>query len=806
MQNQTTAQIKDLISLYLSRYYGVSLQEASDMQIYKSIVMILRGILAEKRQNSKKRMCEQQAKRVYYMCMEFLLGPSVKTCLYNLGLTDQYTKALKEIGRDIEKIYDMEPDPGLGNGGLGRLAACFMDSLASLDYPAFGFSICYEYGLFKQKIVDGNQFELPDAWMKDGDTWLVPRSDKIFSVKFGGKISEDWSSGKLRIIHRDYEEVEALPYDMFISGHSSENVSVLKLWKAQAAHGFDFNLFNKGLYDKAVSENNAAEVISKCLYPADNHNEGKLLRLSQQYFLVSASMQCIINDHLALYNTLNNFHEKVAIHINDTHPALCIAELMRLFMDEYGYSWDYAWRIITKTVSYTNHTVLPEALECWNEDFFKLKLPRIHMIVSEINTRFCKELWDKYTGDWDRISRMSILCNNQVRMANLSVCGSHKVNGVSKLHSDILKADIFNDFYRDTPDKFTNVTNGIAHRRWLCASNPRLCQLISELIGDGYIKNPEELSKLKVFENEETVLQRIGEIKKLNKIDFSNRMARMTGQIFDPDTVYDVQAKRMHEYKRQLLKALQIIDTYATLLENPDADVEPVTFMFAAKAFGGYYVAKEIIRLICSISAEIEKNPKIKEKMRVIFFEDYRVSLAEHLLPSANLSEQISLAGKEASGTGNMKLMINGALTLGTLDGANVEIHEAVGEENIFIFGLNADDVKALWSKGYASKEYYNSNPRIKRVVDMIAKGFNGESFDHISNYLLNAPGVPDPYMCLADFASYVHTFDLAMKKYRDPIAWNRSSLINTASAGRFAADRSINDYAKEIWNISPLK
>jgi starch phosphorylase len=428
------------------------------------------------------------------------------------------------------------------------------------------------------------------------------------------------------------------------------------------------------------------------------------------------------------------------------------------------------------------------------------------MIISEINSRFCKELWDKYTGDWDRISRMSILCNNQVRMANLSVCGSHKINGVSKLHSDILKADIFNDFYRDTPDKFTNVTNGIAHRRWLCSSNPGLTALITELIGEGFYKNPEELLKLKLFENEETVLQRIGEIKKQNKINFSNRMAKLTGQIFDPDTVYDVQAKRMHEYKRQLLKALQIIDTYATLLENPDADIEPVTFMFAAKAFGGYYVAKEIIKLICSIAAEIEKNPKIRSKMRVVFFEDYRVSLAEHLLPSANLSEQISLAGKEASGTGNMKLMINGALTLGTLDGANVEIHEAVGDDNIFIFGLNSDDVKALWSKGYVSKEYYNSNPRIKRVVDMISKGFNGENFDHIANYLLNAPGVPDPYMCLCDFASYVHTFDLAMKKYRDQKAWNKSSLINTASAGRFAADRSIGDYAREIWDISPLK
>ncbi len=805
MKNRTTQQVQEQIAQNLSRYYGVTPEQATDNQIYKAVVMSLRTILAEKRQISKKKMREEKSKRIYYMCMEFLLGPSVKTCLYNLGLTDVYQKALKAYGKNIEDIYEIEPDPGLGNGGLGRLAACFMDSLAALNYPAFGFSICYEYGLFKQKIVDGIQFELPDAWMKDGDTWLVPRSDKIFKVKFGGRVNESWESGSLKISYSDYEEVEAMPYDMFISGYDSDNVSVLKLWRAQAPHGFDFNLFNKGLYDKAVQENNAAEVISKVLYPADNHNEGKLLRLTQQYFLVSASIQCIINDHLGLYHTLDNFADKVAIHINDTHPALCVAELMRIFMDDYGFTWEKAWDIVTRTVSYTNHTVLPEALECWNEDFFKMKLPRIHVIIAEINSRFCKELWEKYPGDWDRISRMSILCNNQVRMANLCVCASHKVNGVSKLHSDILKADLFNDFYRDTPEKFTNVTNGIAHRRWLCASNPGLTALLRELLGDGFFKNPEELLRLKLFENDRKVLERIGQIKLENKVAFSNRMARLTGQIFDPESVFDVQVKRMHEYKRQLLKALQIIDTYAALLENPDLDIRPQSYMFAAKAFGGYYIAKEIIRLICSIGAEIDKNPKIREKIRVLFFEDYRVSLAEHLIPAAELSEQISLAGKEASGTGNMKLMINGALTIGTLDGANVEINEAVGKDNIFIFGLTADDVKDLWGRGYSSREYYNNDPRIKRVLDMMTRGFNGESFEHLANYLLNAPGVPDPYMCLADFASYCNTHREAMEKYNDRDSWNRSSLINTASAGRFAADRSIRDYARDIWHISPL-
>lgn len=799
-------EIKTTLETLLSRYYGVTPEQATDNQIYKSVVMSLRSLLAEKRQDAKSKMRKQESKLVYYMCMEFLLGPSIKTCLYNLRLTDVYREILKEYGRELEDIYELEPDPGLGNGGLGRLAACFMDSLASLNYPAFGFSICYEYGLFKQKIVDGMQFELPDAWMQEGDTWLVPRSDKIFTVKFGGKLTENWESGQLKIGYSDYEEVEAVPYDMFISGYDSPNVSVLKLWKAQAPHGFDIDLFNKGLYDKAVQENNAAEVISKVLYPADNHNEGKLLRLTQQYFLVSASIQCIIQDHLGLYNTLDNFHEKVAIHINDTHPALCVAELMRIFMDEYGFSWEKAWDIVSQSVSYTNHTVLPEALECWNEDFFKMKLPRIYSIISEINSRFCKQLWEKYPGDWERISRMSILCNQQVRMANLSVCASHKVNGVSKLHSDILKNDLFCDFYRDTPEKFTNVTNGIAHRRWLCASNPGLTALLRELLGEGFYKEPDQLLRLKLFENDASVLERIGQIKHQNKVNFSNRMAKLTGQVFDPNSLYDVQVKRLHEYKRQLLKALQIIDTYAQLLENPDLDIQPQTYMFAAKAFGGYYIAKEIIRLICSLGAEIEKNPKIREKIRVLFFENYRVSLAEHLIPAAELSEQISLAGKEASGTGNMKLMINGALTIGTMDGANVEIHEAVGDDNIFIFGLTADDVSDLWSRGYRSKEYYNNNPRIKRVLDLMTRGFNGESFAHLSNYLLNAAGVPDPYMCLADFSSYCATHERAMEKYQDKLSWNRSSLINTASAGRFAADRSIRDYARDIWHVTPLQ
>ena len=788
----------------LSRYFAVSPEEATKEQIYKATVLSVRDILAQKSKAFGSDVKKKQLKRVYYLCMEFLIGRSLKNDLCNLGLADDYRAALKTLGFSLDDIYEQEADPGLGNGGLGRLAACFMDSLSSMDYPARGFSICYEYGLFKQRIVDGEQLELPDIWLPSGETWLVPRQDKTVHVRFGGRVEEVWNNNHLEIHHVDYDEVEAVPYDMFISGADSRAVSVLRLWRARDSRNFDMEAFSQGQYVKAVEENTLAEAISKVLYPADNHTEGKLLRLSQQYFLVCASLQNIINNHLEVYHTLDNLPDKVAIHINDTHPALTIPELMRVLMDNFNYSWEKAWDITVRTVSYTNHTVLPEALECWSEDLFKVKLPRIYSIICEINRRFCADVWNLAPGNWDKAERMAIMSHGQIRMANLSVVGSHMTNGVSKLHSDILKNNVFRDFFFMYPDRFTNVTNGIAHRRWLCNSNPLLCDLIEELIGTGCRKAPEELENLMKYTDDKTVLTRLDEIKSANKRDFSDYMRRTANVVIDPDSVFDVQVKRLHEYKRQLMNALHIISLYIRLKEDPSFDMRPRTFIFGAKAAPGYYLAKDIIRLICYVAAQIDKDPAVNKKLRVVFLENYNVTLAEHLMPASEVSEQISLAGKEASGTGNMKFMINGALTIGTLDGANVEIAERVGNDNIFIFGHTAEEVDELWKKGYASSYYYNRSDILKRTVDSLQNGFNGRSFSDIANYLLYSNRVSDPFMCLADFAFYADAHRKMREAYEDRERWNRMALVNIAKAGYFSSDRSIKEYADNIWHIKP--
>ncbi len=788
----------------LSRYFAVSPEEATKEQIYKATVLSVRDILAQKSKAFGSDVKKKQLKRVYYLCMEFLVGRSLKNDLCNLGLADDYRAALKTLGFSLDDIYEQEADPGLGNGGLGRLAACFMDSLSSMDYPARGFSICYEYGLFKQRIVDGEQLELPDIWLPSGETWLVPRQDKTVHVRFGGRVEEVWNNNHLEIHHVDYDEVEAVPYDMFISGADSRAVSVLRLWRARDSRNFDMEAFSQGQYVKAVEENTLAEAISKVLYPADNHTEGKLLRLSQQYFLVCASLQNIINNHLEVYHTLDNLPDKVAIHINDTHPALTIPELMRVLMDNFNYSWEKAWDITVRTVSYTNHTVLPEALECWSEDLFKVKLPRIYSIICEINRRFCADVWNLAPGNWDKAERMAIMSHGQIRMANLSVVGSHMTNGVSKLHSDILKNNVFRDFFFMYPDRFTNVTNGIAHRRWLCNSNPLLCDLIEELIGTGCRKAPEELENLMKYTDDKTVLTRLDEIKSANKRDFSDYMRRTANVVIDPDSVFDVQVKRLHEYKRQLMNALHIISLYIRLKEDPSFDMRPRTFIFGAKAAPGYYLAKDIIRLICYVAAQIDKDPAVNKKLRVVFLENYNVTLAEHLMPASEVSEQISLAGKEASGTGNMKFMINGALTIGTLDGANVEIAERVGNDNIFIFGHTAEEVDELWKKGYASSYYYNRSDILKRTVDSLQNGFNGRSFSDIANYLLYSNRVSDPFMCLADFDFYADAHRKMREAYEDRERWNRMALVNIAKAGYFSSDRSIKEYADNIWHIKP--
>ena len=788
----------------LSRYFAVSPEEATKEQIYKATVLSVRDILAQNSKAFGSEVKKKQLKRVYYLCMEFLIGRSLKNDLCNLGLADDYRAALKTLGFSLDDIYEQEADPGLGNGGLGRLAACFMDSLSSMDYPARGFSICYEYGLFKQRIVDGEQLELPDIWLPSGETWLVPRQDKTVHVRFGGRVEEVWNNNHLEIHHVDYDEVEAVPYDMFISGADSRAVSVLRLWRARDSRNFDMEAFSQGQYVKAVEENTLAEAISKVLYPADNHTEGKLLRLSQQYFLVCASLQNIINNHLEVYHTLDNLPDKVAIHINDTHPALTIPELMRVLMDNFNYSWEKAWDITVRTVSYTNHTVLPEALECWSEDLFKVKLPRIYSIICEINRRFCADVWNLAPGNWDKAERMAIMSHGQIRMANLSVVGSHMTNGVSKLHSDILKNNVFRDFFFMYPDRFTNVTNGIAHRRWLCNSNPLLCDLIEELIGTGCRKAPEELENLMKYTDDKTVLTRLDEIKSANKRDFSDYMRRTANVVIDPDSVFDVQVKRLHEYKRQLMNALHIISLYIRLKEDPSFDMRPRTFIFGAKAAPGYYLAKDIIRLICYVAAQIDKDPAVNKKLRVVFLENYNVTLAEHLMPASEVSEQISLAGKEASGTGNMKFMINGALTIGTLDGANVEIAERVGNDNIFIFGHTAEEVDELWKKGYASSYYYNRSDILKRTVDSLQNGFNGRSFSDIANYLLYSNRVSDPFMCLADFDFYADAHRKMREAYEDRERWNRMALVNIAKAGYFSSDRSIKEYADNIWHIKP--
>ena len=593
---------------------------------------------------------------------------------------------------------------------------------------------------------------------------------------------------------------------MMISGYDTPAVNNLRLWKAHSNSNINMSLFSQGQYMRAMQENTNAELISKFLYPSDNHEEGKLLRLSQEYFLVSASLQSIIADHLASYGTLFNFADKVAIHMNDTHPALAVPELMRILMDVYSYSWESAWSVVTSVITYTNHTVMPEALESWSIDLFRLKLPRLYTIVEEINRRLCADLWNLYPGDWDRISRMSVLCSGRVRMENLSVAASHTVNGVSALHSEILKKTIFHDYYKAMPYKFTNVTNGIAHRRWLCGANPELDALIAECIGEGFRKDPRQLSELKKFKDDKAVLERLDTIKKANKERFAAYLFDKSGIKIDTSTIFDVQVKRIHEYKRQTLNALKIIAYYNMLKEDPSADVEPCTFIFGGKAAPGYYLAKDIIKLLWSIGDEIERDPVIREKIKVVFLENYSVSSAEILIPSSDISEQISLAGKEASGTGCMKFMINGAVTLGTLDGANVEMKEAVGDENIYIFGLNADQVEELWLKGYDAPHYVRKSHELADVMDTLREGFAGNSFKGLVNYFMYSHGVSDPYMCLADFDSYMSMSEKIRADYKDRDGWLEKSLANVAAAGHFAADRSISEYAENIWHTKPVE
>ncbi len=800
----TTSKIKDLIAEKLGKYFATSKNQAAPMEIYKASALVIRDMLLLKKQRFNSEAYKTGAKRVYYLCMEFLLGRSLKNNIYNLGLEKQFAEAVKSYGANLEDLYELEADAGLGNGGLGRLAACFFDALSSGDYPAMGFSIRYEYGLFKQKIVENTQVELPDIWLDSGEVWMMPRSDKSFTIKLGGHVVEDWSDGTLKTRHEGASLVEAIPYDVMISGHGGQGVSVLRLWRATARAAFDMKSFTQGDYFTAMRSDNEAELISKVLYPSDDHFEGKQLRLSQQYFLCSASLQSIIKDHLRYNENLDNLHEKVAIHINDTHPALAVPELMRLLLDEYGYPWERAWYITVNTIAYTNHTVMSEALEKWNEDLVRMRLPRIYQIIKEIDARFRGEHTDVYN---DVVNRMCVIGNGQVRMANLAVIGSHSINGVSALHSEIIKDSVFKDFYGILPERFTNVTNGIAHRRWLNQSNPRLAGLITSLIGDGYIADASELKNLHKFTKDKTVLGELDKIKRANKADFTDYIKKTTGFVLNPDTRFDTQIKRLHEYKRQLLNVLKIVKKYLDVVDNPNLDCTPETFIFGAKAAGGYYHAKRIISLINCLSAEIQKNPAVKKKVDVMFLENYNVTKAEHLIPASEVSEQISLAGKEASGTSNMKFMLNGAITLGTVDGANVEIAEKVGPDNIFTFGLKTEDVNRVWQEGYNASHIYSDNREIRRVVNALRTGFGGQSFSDIADYLtLGTNYVADPYMVLKDFDDYLRAARDLDEAYKDKMRWNKMALVNVAEAGTFAADRSIREYAENIWHLTPVK
>ena len=781
----------------LQTLYSVTPEEASDKQVYQVLSSIIVEILATKRQSFINHTHSVGGKQIYYLSMEFLMGRSLKTSLYNLEIASEVRAMLKEHTINLDKVFDHEPDAGLGNGGLGRLAACYLDGLATTGFPAMGYSICYEYGIFQQKLEDGWQTELPDNWLPGGSVWLVPKPELSIDIHFEGDLQEYWDNQYHYISHVNYNTVVATPYDMYVSGYGGEGVSVLRLWSAKAP-SFDMNMFNKGDYASALAQNSIANAISKILYPNDNHLEGKSLRLRQQYFLCAASIGDIVNNHMMVYGTLENLADKVAIHINDTHPTLAIPELMRVLLDDCGYTWEKSWDIVTRTFAYTNHTVMAEALEKWDVNLVKHVVPRIFSIIVEINNRYCQSLMEKNGGDSAKTTRMSIIKDNMIHMATLCVAASHSVNGVSKLHSEIIKDSVFRDEYNDTPAKFKNVTNGIAYRRWLYQSNEGLTKLLKDTIGPKFIKDGSELEKFREFQGDEQVLQKLMDVKKENKNKFSKYVKSVTGIALDTDRIFDVQVKRLHEYKRQHLNVMNILADYSYLLQNPDAPFTPKTYIFAAKAAPGYYLAKQIIKMIWAISEEIRKNPTISKKLQVIFLENYCVTLSEKLMPASDISEQISLAGTEASGTGNMKFMLNGAVTLGTLDGANIEIKEAAGDDNIVIFGMTTPEVNALQARGYNPVDYYNGDGRIKEAIERMYHGINGCTFTDVANSLKDR----DPYMVLADFDSYRKAQAYITECYNDKMTWARMSLNNIAGAGIFSADRAVTEYADNIWHL----
>lgn len=806
--------IKASIIGKLQRYNGRTIEEASNGQIYRALASTVRDQIMQKWMISREERKTNNNKRLFYLSVEFLMGRSLYTNILNLVSLDAYKQALDELHIDVDKVLQEEPEPALGNGGLGRLAACFMDSLASLDLPAMGCSIRYEYGLFRQKIVDGQQVELPDYWLGNGNVWEMPVMEDACEVHFNGHVEMGNENGRTVFRHVGYNTVEAVPYDMPLVGYDTSTVNSLRLWSARAPKRIDLSDFNHGHYVQASEEKELAEAISNILYPEDNHYEGKLLRLKQQYFFTSATLQYILKDFKKLNGTnWSKLPEKVVIHINDTHPGLAIPELMRLLMDEEGLGWDEAQQIVSRTMAYTNHTIMAEALEKWPEDMVKSLLPRIYQILVEMNKRLCARLWNFFPGEAERVGRMAIIAYGYIHMANLCVAMTFSTNGVSKLHGDILKQETFHDFYLVMPEKFSAITNGITHRRWLMACNPELTKLICDTIGTDWVKDPELLHDLAPYADDAAFREQFEKIKHNNKVRLSNFLKEHQGAIVDPNFIFDAQSKRLHEYKRQMLNALHILVLYNRIVNDPNFTMHPRVFIFGSKAAPGYNRAKQIIRFINGLSALIAKHPRASKMLQVVFLENYDVSSAQMLIPATEISEQISTASKEASGTGNMKYMMNGAITIGTMDGANVEISEQVGMDNIYIFGMRSDTVLDMYrERNYNPMTIFETNQELRLAMTQMIDGTvlpdaPSALQDLYHSLLIGDWGnMADPFFVLKDFGSYSMAQRRIDADYADRDKWNRMAVINTAMSGVFCSDRTIREYNDTIWHLDPLK
>ena len=783
-----------------------NLDEATTQQIYQAVAYSVKDDIIDNWLETHKAYEKQDKKMVYYMSMEFLMGRALGNNMINLLCYDEVRETLEELGLDMNLIEDQEPDAALGNGGLGRLAACFLDSLATLGYPAYGCGIRYRYGMFKQKIENGYQVEVPDNWLKYGNPFEIKRDEYAVEVKFGGYVDVEMHNGRQKFVQKGYQSVRAVPYDMPIVGYGNHIVNTLRIWDAEAINNFNLDSFDKGEYEKAVEQENLARTICEVLYPNDNHMAGKELRLKQQYFFISASVQRAVAKYKQTHDDIRKFHEKVTFQLNDTHPTVAVAELMRILVDEEGLEWDEAWEVTRKTCAYTNHTIMAEALEKWPIELFSRLLPRVYQIVEEINRRFVIEIQNKYPGDQEKIRKMAILYDGQVRMAHLAIAGSYSVNGVARLHTEILKKRELRDFYEMMPEKFNNKTNGITQRRFLLHGNPLLASWVTDKIGDDWITNLDHLKHLKVYVDDEKCQQEFMNIKYQNKVRLAKYIKEHNGIDVDPRSIFDCQVKRLHEYKRQLMNILHVMYLYNELKAHPDMDIVPRTFIFGAKAAAGYYTAKLTIKLINAVADKINNDPSINGKIKVVFIEDYRVSNAELIFAAADVSEQISTASKEASGTGNMKFMLNGALTLGTMDGANVEIVEEVGKDNAFIFGLSAEQVMEYEkNKNYNPRDVYNNNQDVRQVLTQLVNGFYSPENPELFRALYDALLEKDTYFTLLDFDSYKEAHNRIDAAYRDEEHWARTAMLQTASAGKFSSDRTIEEYAKEMWHLEKV-